>query len=183
MDFISEYKLLQENSISFSEKQSVILSMIKKFNPKKHLDALLTSIETISVDLRKDYNAAHNFLDLLMNEAFIKKLEDQDKRKVSLYIIKILSLEEKELQSYLILRYWLRGLLQFYGDYVDLADAKKLFQVDILKNTFPIAFIQYFRKHNQKIEYLDAIKAEFNKKNESDITWYNIYKEDIEYIS
>jgi len=183
MDFISEYKLLQENSINFSEKTDVILSMIKRFNSQKHLDALLNSIESIPVDLSKDYNAVHNFLDLLMNDAFIQKLDDQDKYKIWSYIIKILLVDEKKLQSYLVLRYWLRGLLKYYGDYVDIVDVKKIFQIDLLKNSSPIAFIRYFRANNYPVEYLEAIKAEFNKKEESDITWYNIYKEDIEYIS
>lgn len=183
MDFISEYKLLQENSINFSEKEDEILSMIKRFNPQKHLDALLASIETIPIDLSKDYNAINNFLDLLKNEAFIQKLEDQDKHKIWLYIIKILSVEKKKLKSYLILRYWLSILLKSYGEYVNTHDVKKIFQIKLLKDCSPVAFIRYFRVHNQPIEYLEAIKAEFNKQEESDIARYNIDKEDVEYVS
>jgi mannitol/fructose-specific phosphotransferase system IIA component (Ntr-type) len=180
--FIDQYILLQKIWIIFSEEKDSVIELINHFSPDEELNELIWSIKTIPIDLKQDTVLIHNFFDLISDDEFIAKLNATHKKKISQSLFELLLESTEDIKIYELLRYWLSVIFRKYGEFIEDSQALKLYSQQILLETSPHLFLNYFRKPWSESEYFHSLLFELEKTDEWSVTRYSVHKEDITFI-
>lgn len=181
-DFIKDLSTYQEIPLMVYDDDKKMEDLIAKFEIPD-LEDFLGMLDSLDKELSTDWVKIVNIQTIIAEDDFLAKLWIWEKQKIVNKIFDFLSDSKKNYSKYTRLYYWLLILLRKYSEALTLEQAEGLFANKSLKQRDPSWFKDYFRQNNVLKLYEKALFLELNKQSEDKTIYYDIWEEDILYLS